>query len=129
MHRPDPENVVDDADFNVWGELRPAIAEAVAQVLDAAVFSGTNKPASWPAAIIPAAKAAGNSVELGTATAAQGGVVGDLEATFDKVEADGYEVTGIAAVTALKGLLRKARDANGQKLADHGFPRFFRRPA
>ena len=32
---PIPENVVDDADFNVWGELRPAIAEAVAQVLDA----------------------------------------------------------------------------------------------
>jgi HK97 family phage major capsid protein len=105
---PIPEAVLDDSSFDVWGELRPAIAEAVAQVLDAAVFGGINKPASWPAAIEPAAIAAGNTVELGTATTAQGGVVGDLESTFDQVEADGFQVTGIAAVTALKGLLRKA---------------------
>jgi HK97 family phage major capsid protein len=115
---PIPEAVIDDADFDVWTELKPALAEAVAQVLDAAVFGGINKPASWPAAVVPAATAAGNTVELGTATAAQGGVVGDLDSTFDQVEADGYTVTGIAAVSALKGLLRKARDTSGQKLAD-----------
>jgi hypothetical protein len=59
-------------------------------------------------------------VELGTATVAQGGVAGDLDSAFDQVEADGYDVSGIAAVTALKGLLRKARDVQGQKLADIG---------
>jgi HK97 family phage major capsid protein len=115
---PVPENVIDDADFDIWNELKPALAEAIAQTLDAAVFGGINKPASWPAAIVPAARATGNVVELGTATPAQGGVVADLESTFDQVEQDGYEVSGIAAVTALKGLLRKARDANGQKLVD-----------
>jgi HK97 family phage major capsid protein len=100
------------------GELRPALAEAVAQVLDAAIFAGTAKPASWPAAIVPAAVTAGNVVEQGTATAAQGGIVGDLESTFDAVESDGFDVTGIAAISSLKGLLRKARDSTGQKLTD-----------
>jgi hypothetical protein len=47
---PIPEAVVDDSSFDVWGELRPALAEAVAQVLDAAAIGGINKPASWPAA-------------------------------------------------------------------------------
>jgi HK97 family phage major capsid protein len=115
---PIPEAVVDDSSFDVWGELRPALAEAVAQVLDAAAIGGINKPASWPAAIVPAAIAAGNQVELGTATVEQGGVVGDIDSAFDQVEADGHTVTGVAAVTMLRGLLRKARDAGGQKLVD-----------
>jgi len=115
---PVPEAVLDDAGFDVWGELRPALGEAVAALLDAAVFAGTNKPASWPAAVIPAAIAAGNIAELGTSTPEQGGVVGDLESAFDAVEADGFDVTGVAAEKSLRGLLRKARDGSGQKLAD-----------
>jgi HK97 family phage major capsid protein len=115
---PIPEAVLDDSGFDVWAELQPALAEAVAQVLDAAVFGGTNKPASWPGPVEPTAIAKGNTVELGTATAAQGGVAGDLDSAFDQVEADGFAVSGIAAVQALKGLLRKARDTSGQKLAD-----------
>ena len=119
---PIPEAVIDDASFDVWGELRPALAEAIAQVLDAAVFGGINKPASWPAAIEPAAIAAGNTAEVGTSTPAQGGIVGDIGTAFDKVEADGYQVSGVAAVAAMKGLLRKARDANGQRLVEPGSP-------
>jgi HK97 family phage major capsid protein len=115
---PIPEAVLDDAGFDIWTELRPALAEAVAQTLDAAVFGGINKPASWPGAVEPTAIAHGNVVEVGTATAAEGGIAGDLDSAFDLVEADGFDVSGIAAVTALKGLLRKARDTSGQKLAD-----------
>jgi HK97 family phage major capsid protein len=115
---PIPEAVLDDADFDAWGELKPALAEAVAITLDQAALGGINTPASWPQAVVPAAIAKGNTVELGTATVAQGGVVGDLDSAFDLVEADGYQVSGVAAVAAMKGLLRKARDAQGQKLAD-----------
>ena len=119
---PIPEAVLDDASFDVWGELRPALAEAIAQVLDAAVFGGINKPASWPAAIEPAAITAGNTAEVGVSTPAQGGIVGDVGTAFDKVEQDGYQVSGVAAVAAMKGLLRKARDANGQRLVEPGSP-------
>jgi HK97 family phage major capsid protein len=115
---PIPEAVLNDAGFDIWSELRDSMAEAIAVVLDAAVFGGINKPASWPQGVVPAAIAAGNQVELGTATAAQGGVVGDLESTFDQVEADGYTVNGVAAVPAMRGLPRKARNTQGEKLAD-----------
>lgn len=115
---PIPEAVLDDASFDVWDAIRPALAEGIAQTLDAAAIGGINKPASWPAAVVPAAITAGNAVELGTATVEEGGVVGDLDTAFDLVEADGYTVRGVAAVSALRGLLRKARDAGGQKLAD-----------
>jgi hypothetical protein len=57
------------------------IAEAIAQVLGAAAIGGINKPASWPGAVVPTAIAKGNTVELGTATGPQGGIVGDLDST------------------------------------------------
>jgi HK97 family phage major capsid protein len=115
---PVPEAVVDDADHDIWGELRPQLAEAVAERLDGAVFGGGPRPASWPTAIIPAAIAAGNVVELGTSTAAQGGVVGDLGLALDAIETDGFDASAIAAERSVRGLLRKARDTSGQLLAD-----------
>jgi HK97 family phage major capsid protein len=115
---PVPEAVVDDSDVDLWGEVQAGLAEAVGVALDAAVFTGTNKPASWPTAIVPAAIAAGNTAEQGTSTLAEGGIVGDIDAALDAVEADGFDATGIAAKHSLKGLLRRARDTNGQRLAD-----------
>lgn len=114
---PIPEAVLDDSAYPIWAEIRPLLAEAIALVLDQAVFMGTNKPASWPGAIVPAAIAAGNINEQDS-TAAQGGMANDLLETFDSVEDDGYDVTGIAAKRTIRGALRKSRDAAGQKLAD-----------
>jgi hypothetical protein len=117
---PVPENVISDSAINVWSEVREGLAEAVAIALDQAVFQGLNKPASWPAAVVPAAIAAGNTAEQGTATTAQGGIVGDVDTALDAVEADGFDPTGIAAKRSLRGLLRRARDSQGQRLADVG---------
>jgi HK97 family phage major capsid protein len=113
---PVPEAVLDDADFDVWQEVRPLLADAVGITLDAAVFAGTSKPA-WPEAIIPAAVAAGNT-NVADSTAEDGGIANDVAETFDDVEDDGYDVTGIAAVRSLRGRLRKARDTTGQRLVD-----------
>src|SRR5215471_21403198 len=59
------EAVLDDVDYDLWAAIRPSITEAIGRALDAAVFFGTNKPASWPAAIQPAAVAAGNAATTG----------------------------------------------------------------
>src|SRR4051794_40137018 len=83
--------------------------------IDAAVFSGTNKPASWPTAILPAAVAAGNVAEAGTATVPEGGIVGDIDSTLAAVEADGFDATGLAAARSLRARLRRAHDAQGQR--------------
>lgn len=114
---PVPDAVIDDADFDLWGEVQSGLAEAVGVALDAAVFSGTNKPASWPEAIVPAAIAAGNT-NVADSTPAQGGMANDIAETFDDVEDDGYDVSAIVATRAVRGALRKARGTDGQKLVD-----------
>jgi HK97 family phage major capsid protein len=114
---PIPDAVIDDSGFPIWAEVREALAEAVAIKLDQAVLAGTDKPASWPEAIIPAATAAGN-FNAADSTPDQGGIANDISETFDDVEDDGYDVTGLAAVRGLRAQLRRARDTSGQKLLD-----------
>ena len=112
-----PDNVVSDSGYPLWAEIRPWLAEAIGLALDQAVFMGTNKPATWPQALVPAAIAAGNIAELDS-TPDQGGAANDVMEIFDDVESDGYNVSGIAAALGLKGALRRARDTSGQKLLD-----------
>jgi HK97 family phage major capsid protein len=115
---PVPEAVLDDADFDLWGQVQPRLAEAVGRCLDAAIFLGTNKPATWPQAIVPAAIAAGNITERGSNTAAEGGVAADISDLFATVESDGFVVSGLVANGVYKGFLRNARDANGVLLSE-----------
>jgi HK97 family phage major capsid protein len=115
---PVPNNVLDDTDFDIWGETRPLLEEAIGRAVDAAIFFGTNKPASWPTAIVTAAVAAGNVVARGTNAAAAGGIIGDLSDLFATVETDGFDVNGIVAVTSYKGRLRQARGTTGERLAE-----------
>jgi len=111
---PIPENVLDDVDFDVWGAVRPHLETAVARAIDDAIFFGTNKPASWPAAIVPAAIAAGHVVTRGANTAgAAGGLAADISDTFGHVENDGYDVDLVVANRTYKGRLRNARNADG----------------
>jgi HK97 family phage major capsid protein len=114
-----PDAVIDDSGYPIWAEIRPLLAEAIGLKLDQAVFSGTDKPASWPDAIIPAAIAAGNT-NVADSTPEQGGAYNDLVETFDDVEDDGYEVTRIVASRAVRQSLRKARDTTGQRISDVG---------
>jgi HK97 family phage major capsid protein len=114
---PIPEAVLDDVAFDIWAEVRPFLAEAVGRTLDAAVFFGVNKPATWPTDIVASATAAGNVVTEGTSTPEEGGIVGDVSDLFSKVEAQGYDVNGIIAQRKFKGLLRQARSTTGEQLA------------
>lgn len=114
---PIPNSVLQDASIDLWTAIRPELAARFGRVIDLAVLAGINRPATFAQALIPAAIAAGNNVEAGS-TAAQGGIVADLGATFSKVEADGFDVTGIAANRPLRAALRGARDTTGRPLTD-----------
>lgn len=112
---PVPENVLDDADFDVWGEVRPRLEEAIARALDEAIFFGLNAPASFPTNVRAAATAADNLVTAGS-TAANGGFYNDLDLLLESLEDDGYDANGIAADRRMRGRIRRARNASGDRL-------------
>jgi len=117
---PIPEAVLDDATYDVWGNVRPLMENAIARALDAAVFFGTGAPGSWPTNVAASAVSAGNTVTRGTNAAAAGGIVGDLSDMFATVEADGYMVDGLLANTTYRGRLRQARATTGESLLGLG---------
>lgn len=112
---PVPDNVIADAEINIWDESMPYLVEAFYRALDAAVFFGVNAPGSFPQNISAAAAAAGNTVTE-AATAAQGGEFGDIDNVLATLDADGFEPTGVVAATTLKGRLRAARNTQGDRL-------------
>ncbi len=111
---PIPEAVLDDASYDIWGEIKPQIEEAFGIAIDAAVLNGTNKPTSWPTAIIPGAEAAGNTVEVGTNKDLASDIIG-AGGLMDLVESDGYRVNAFFGAGAFEAQLRDLRTT------DNGF--------
>jgi HK97 family phage major capsid protein len=112
---PIPQNVVDDVSMDIWGEIEPLLAEAVARVLDAAIFFGINAPAVFPDDVLAAAAAAGNDNQMNN-DAEHGGFMGDFDETLALLEADGYDLTGVVAKRSLRAYLRGARSTTGDQL-------------
>lgn len=112
---PIPEAVLDDADYDIWGEVKPRIMEAMGLAFDQAVLFGTNAPASWPTDILTAATAAGNVLALGTGSDLYDDLLGE-DGVISLVEQDGYMATGHIAAMSMRGKYRGLRDLQGQPL-------------
>lgn len=117
---PVPINVLEDADIDLFAWIQPRASEAIARTLDAAVLFGINSPATFPAGLVANAIAASNTVVLGTATQANGGIAEDINQLFGKVEDEGYDVNGVAALRTIRKNLRGARSTQGVQLAEFG---------
>lgn len=111
---PVPQAVIDDAQYDLWGEVKPALVESIGRVFDRQVFSERNAkaPTEWPDPLVPAAITAGNVVTVGTGV----DVAADVSALLSVLEDSGYDVTRIAAQRALRGQLRNLRDANNNPI-------------
>lgn len=112
---PIPEEVLDDSDYDIWGEIRPNINEAFGLAFDQAVFYGTNAPSDWPTNLVAGATSAGNSVTAGTGVDLYEDILGE-GGTLATVENDGFMVTGHVGAMTMKSKLRGLRDANGQPI-------------
>lgn len=115
---PIAEAVLDDADYDIWGEARPRLVEAFGKVIDEAAFFGVNKPSTWPDAIVPAAITAGNVVQHDPSAAGKGlytEILGE-DGVVAKVEESGIGVNGYVGALSLRAKLRGALDANGQPI-------------
>ena len=105
--------VLDDVDYDIWGECKPLIAEEFGRVFDAAVLFGDNAPADWPTDVLASAVAAGNDVTLGAGADLYEDIM-DVDGVIAAVEADGYFHSGSAAAISMRARLRGLRDADGQ---------------
>lgn len=109
---PIPEAVLDDASYDIWGELKPSIEEALGAVFDGAVFFDVDRPSTWPIGLVQQAIAAGNVVAQGTGV----DIAADISALMATVEADGYDVNGFASDVLFKANLRDLRDNENRPL-------------
>ena len=115
---PIPEAVIDDTSFDVWGEIRPLVEQAIGRTLDASVFFGVNAPGTFPTNVVAAAVAAGNVYARGTSTQAQGGLATDTSKLLGLLEADGFDPNGAVANRTFRGLTRDLRATDGQRISD-----------
>jgi len=109
---PIPEAVLDDVDYDIWGQIKPRIVEAIGVAFDAAVMFGTNAPAAWPDDLLTAATAASNVVTLGTGIDLYDDLLGE-DGVISTLEADGFMATGHIAAMSMRSKYRALRDAEG----------------
>lgn len=112
---PIPEAVLDDAEFDIIGEVTPRVVEAIGQRVDSAIIFGENRPAEWQNDIITLARQAGNNVAPGANPDYYAKLLCE-DGVFAKVEEDGYAVTGVIASTTMKAKLRGLRDESGRPI-------------
>lgn len=110
---PIPEAVLDDADFDILGEVTPRVNEAIGARVDAAVLFGTNRPTEWQNDIITMARQVGNNVSGGAVT--YDTLLGE-NGVISKVEESGHMVNGAIASMAMRGKLRGIKNTSGTPL-------------
>lgn len=110
---PIPEAVLDDSNYDIWGEVRPRLVEAFGQKIDEAILFGVDKPASWRKSIFETATDAGAVVtatdDTFTDLLGVGGVIA-------KVEESGFNATGIMGAVKMRAVLRGLKDTTGQPI-------------
>lgn len=103
---PIPEAVLDDASFDIMGEVTPRVNEAIGMKFDEAAIFGVDRPPEWQNDIITLARQAGNNVS--------GGITFDTilaqDGMFGKVEEAGYIVDGVIAAMRARAALRGIKD-------------------
>ncbi|WP_313758555.1 phage major capsid protein [Tissierella sp.] len=113
---PTTKEKLNDTTINVFGEMRPAIAEAFYTAIDAACLFGTNSP--FAKNIFGVATDAGNVVAIGTN--GEDKLDLDISDVMALIEDAGQDVNGFAAHYGMKNSLRKLRDGNGAPLFAQG---------
>lgn len=112
---PIPESVLDDSEYDIWGEVKPRVTEAFGRVIDGAVMFDVDKPSSWRDGIVATATKAGTVVTLGSADNLYDKIMAE-DGVIAKVENCGYFVNGHMADISMRAKLRGLKNTNGDPL-------------
>lgn len=112
---PIPEAVLDDADYDIWGEVKPRAIEALGKKIDGAIFFNVEKPDTWRDGIVKGATDAGNVVALGAEDNLYDKIMGE-DGVIAKVEEAGFFPSGHMADVTMRAKLRGLKDQTGQPI-------------
>ena len=110
---PIPEAVLDDSNYDIWGEVKPRIVEAMGRRIDDAVLFGNGAPSTWRDSIVDTAVNAGCSVTLGADLFQD--IMGE-NGLIARAEESGYLPTGIMSAVTMRAKLRGLVDTNKQPI-------------
>ncbi len=122
---PIPQSVLDDVNYDIWGQIQPELVAAFNFAIAQAVLYGTNIPATWTtnlgaAGLVAGATAASQVISLAAYTdsyeAILGETAGGTDGLFMLLEADGFAVTGSLAHLTMRGILRNTRSSTGESI-------------
>lgn len=112
---PIPEAVLDDSDYDIWGEVKPRVIEAFGKVIDGAVLFDLDKPSTWRDGVVTTATKAGSVVTLATGDDLYDKIMAD-EGIIAKIEESGYFVNGHMADISMRAKLRGLKDTTGNPI-------------
>lgn len=112
---PVPESVLDDSEYDIWGEVKPRIIEAFGQKIDGAILFGIDKPSTWRDGVVDTAEKAGATVTLAAGDNLYDKIMSE-DGAIAKVENCGYFVNGHMADISMRAKLRGLKDADNNPI-------------
>jgi hypothetical protein len=110
---PIKEDVLDDADYDIWADVRPRLVEAFGKAIDNAILTGVNKPNGFRLDLLSSVLNAGAVVTQD----ADKTLYSAINDAMTKVEESGYNPTGLVGGVDVKGKFRMMLDTSGQPIA------------
>ena len=107
---PIKDNVLNDADVDIWEQVKPELAKAIGKKIDQAVLFGVDAPTSFGSGVVPTIASKSKAI---TETS---NLYSDINDVMTAVEESGFEVTGLLGGVGLKGKFRMMTDTTGQPL-------------
>lgn len=108
---PISQSTLDDANYDIWAEVKPRLVEAFGKKFDQAVFNGTDKPAQFRDDLITSIKAI-----AGANITATDNMYADINNAMSKVELSGFNPTALVGGVDVKAKFRMLLDANKQPI-------------
>lgn len=120
---PVPDAWMDDSDIT-WEEIRSEVVRAFSRKVDEAIFFGAGGvPPSFGSGLVPDAVAVGNVVTVGEGVPNEGGpndtqrdLALDIATLGERLDGQGYDLSGFATYRSFKWRLRRMRDQEGQPI-------------
>lgn len=112
---PIPEAVLDDSDYDIWGEVKPRVIEAFGKKIDGAVLFDDDKPSTWRDGVVTTATKASSVVNLASGDSLYDKIMAE-DGVIAKIESSGYFVNGHMADISMRAKLRGLKDSTGNPI-------------